>query len=93
MFPVIFGYTHTRRNVYSCNFLSVKFKVKKKRNVYSPWHFQSSYKVIFGHLYSVKLIILIIKPVNQMVTLFKSPSFVSPLHIDLGNNELCKLGL
>ena len=36
---------------------SVKFKVKKS-DIYSPWHFWSSYKVIFGHLYSVKLTIL-----------------------------------
>ena len=27
----------------------------KKSNIYSPRHFRSSYKVIFGHLYSVKL--------------------------------------
>ena len=30
----------------------------KKNNVYSPHHFWSSYKVVFGHLYSVKLTVL-----------------------------------
>ena len=30
----------------------------KKSNVYIPRHFRPSYKVIFGHLYSVKLTIL-----------------------------------
>ena len=30
----------------------------KKSNVYSPRHFRSSYKVVFGHLYLVKLTVL-----------------------------------
>ena len=37
----------------------IGFNVRKKCNVYSPRHFWSCYKVIFGHLYSVMLTILL----------------------------------
>ena len=43
----------THLNVYSTQL--------KKSNVYSPRHFWSSYKVVFGHLYSVKLTVLTLK--------------------------------
>ena len=45
----VFGHTHTRRNVYSCNIWS--FLKSKKRNVYSLFIGSS----LFGHLDSVIL--------------------------------------
>ena len=62
-FQFVFGHTYTRRNVYSPDFQS-----NSNSNVYSPQHFRSSYKDIFGHLYSVKLTNLsqMIKFLNDM---------------------------